>query len=312
MTSYEIAQLEFAVALFCASAIPLALGAWWVVRRRHWPIQPTASCALILSVCSAAWALCDGENGKSVPPQVIRWMRFRSEWAHWTHAVRAEWSEAIAAIQRGFESVDGMYNAVVALTNEIPVAPSAPKVMKVRPNLLINPANNNFKSRPVSLRDNGDGTWTVEVRHSREITDAPTLMMYLRRKRDGASWWVEHESCSFPTNSSPYSYTYTFRMPTGVEGYLAVADEILLGGPKGLQIEGVVVVDPSSGHMYEGITGTYIFDDRPIWIKGGQFLLEPATAATEEPQLMSRAIHAPNRKPPKFAMPPFDPPQDAL
>ncbi len=67
-----------------------------------------------------------------------------------------------------------------------------------------------------------------------------------------------------------------------MDGYIAAADEILLGGPNGCQIEGVVLVDPVSGKMYEGITGDYIIDGRPVQIKGGVFKMEPKVATQGE------------------------------
>lgn len=295
MTIHEQCQLELAAWLFVLAAVPLLFAARWLIRRRRWQTLPTMCAVLILALCAAAFALADGERGKPVPPQVYRYMRVRREWLKWTQAVKASWLEMLSGITFVRERVEVIDTEIIAITNTVKRPARKPPVMQLRPNLLNNPNNQNIKLRPKNLTNNGDGTWTVEVQASREITDEPAIMMYLRRRRDGATWWVEHESTSYPSNTSVNAYTYTFRPPVGVDGYIAAADEILLGGPNGCQIEGVVLVDPVNGKMYEGITGDYIIDGRPVQIKGGVFKMEPKAATQGEggaPEPMAKSAGA--------------------
>ncbi len=306
-------QFECCVAILCASLLILSAAAWLVIRRFN-PDQPMrfllAEAVVLLSLVFAASALADDENGKPVSPVVSGWMRLRPEWVRWTHAVQSEWNQMLAAIGGAWTFCQDERGAVIAITNSIPRNVPIPKTMQLRCNTLDNSRNQNFKARPTRLCDNGDGTWTVEIKNSRSVSAAPTLMMFLRRNSDGATWWVEHESTSFPTNSSELAYTYTFRMPVNVSGYLAVADEVLLGGPNGLDVEGLVLVDPVAGQMYEGVSGTYIMDGRPITVKGGKIVLEAsaqsleAAPAEEERALLKRSVSVPHA--PALAMPPLD------
>jgi len=296
MTLYETSQLELAAVLFTVTAAPLACLVRWLVRRHRWPATPTLCMAFIVSLGAAAFALADSENGKPDAPQVLRWMRLKREWVCWTHTVKNEWAEFCAAVRQGFISMQGLYGEVLDITNSLPADAVAPPAMQLRVNLVDSQRNQNFKARPTGLWDNGDGTRTVEITSSREISDAPTTMMYLRRRSDGAAWWVEHTSSSFPENSSPNAYTYTFQMPVDVEGHLAVADEVLLGGPGGLTVEGLVLVDLDKGCIYEGVNGHYIMGDgRIVQVKGGVFMFDGAKAqSTEgpEPEPMARQAAA--------------------
>lgn len=325
MVDYDTAAVELAAVLFFAAAIPLAFVARWVVRRFRLPAFPVACLVFILSLCAAAYALADGEPGKPAPPQVMRWVRFKKDWARWTNEVKHEWAEFCEAVRQGFISVQGLYGDTIEITNNIPRNVTPPKVMQLRMNNLANPRNENFKARPTRLNDNGDGTWTVEITMSREVSDEPALMMYLRRRSDGKVWWVEHSATSYPTNSNVNAYTYTFQMPVGIEGCLAVADEVLLGGPNGLTVEGLALVDLDSGMIYEGVNGDYIdADGRPLQVRGGVFTVEQNKAAAEEPEqiLMKNVggrielngaavpLDAPkidfNEPPLKLAIPPVD------
>lgn len=275
MTVHEIAQIELAVVLFVATAAPLMFAVRWLVRQRRWPALPTFCSALCLSLAAAAFALADGEPGKPVPPQVRQWMRLKREWVCWTHTIKSEWAEFCAAIRQGFINAQGYYGGTVTITNSIPRNVPPPRAMQLRARLLNNPQNQNFKAEPTKLQNNGDGTWTVEITSSREIDDAPTLMMYLHRKGASGIWWVEHTFSSFPTNTAPNTYSYTFAMPIDVEGHLVVADEVLLGGPGGLTVEGLALVDLDKGEIYEGINGDFIDGNGlPLQVRGGQFLIE--------------------------------------
>jgi hypothetical protein len=172
-----------------------------------------------------------------------------------------------------------LYGDTLAATNSLPANAAPPKTMRLRANLINNPKNDNFKARPTRLTDNGDGTWTVEITMSREVTDEPALIMYLRRRDSKRIWTVEHSWSSFPTNSSLNAYAYTFQMPVNVVGSLAVADEVLLGGPSGLQVEGLALVDLDAGMIYEGVDGDYVdADGRPLQVRGGVFQAEAAKA----------------------------------
>lgn len=282
MKSYELAQIEFTLLMLIAVAIPLVSIAIWLIRHRHWHTIPTSCLVIILACLAVAWTLADSEDGKPIPPQVRHYMRLRKEWVKWTHTVRQEWQDLCSAIQQGITAVQHHHTYTIATTNAI-TRPAAPMpTLQFRPNLLQSP-NQNIKARVKNLTNNGDGTWTVEVQASREIYDEPDLLMYLRRRSDGLSRWVEHESTSFPSNTSTYAYSYTFRPPEGIDGYVVAADEVLLGGPNGLTIEGVVYVDPIAGHMYEGISGDYIIDERPVRVVGGVIKVEANTTAEELP-----------------------------
>lgn len=309
MTLLEQSQIELCMVLLSASIVVFSFAFYWAGRRRR--VRPAVACwaVVVLSVMVASYALTDGENGKPVPPVVLKWMRVKREWLQWTKAVQTEWQQIISGIEARFISVQGLYGDVIAVTNSIPIPTAPVKTLQLRMDNIDNPNNQNFKARATKLNDNGDGTWTVEVKNSRAVYDAPSMMMYLRRRSDGAVWWVQHESSSFPTNTADNAYSYTFRMPVNVTGYLAVSSEVLLGGNNGLKIEGIVLVDPIAGQMYEGISGTYIFGDRTITVKGGQFLMEPETASVEDdPPLLQSAsrLFTPVAHRPVMSMPPLD------
>jgi len=283
MTIQETAQLELAAVLFITVGAALGLLSRWLIRRHRWPAPETLAMAFILALGAAAYALADAEPGKPAPPQVRKWMRFKKDWARWTHEVQAEWAEFCAAVRQGLISVQGLYGGVIVITNTMPENASPPKAMRLRANILANPNNQNLKARPTRLTDNGDGTWTVEITASREITDEPALMMYLRRRSDGAVWWVEHTSSSFPETTAPNAYAYTFEMPAGVEGHLAIADEVMLGGPGGLTVEGLALVDLDAGAIYEGISGDFIdADGRLLQVRRGVFMIDNAKAQSAE------------------------------
>ncbi len=288
MTIHEIAQLELAAVLFTVAGVATAFLSRWLIRRHKWPAVPTLCMAFILALGAAAFALADAEPGKPAPPQVRCWMRLKKEWVCWIHEVKTQWEELCVAIRQGFISVQGLYGEVVVITNSIPKEIAKPKAMQLRVNLLNNPNNQNFKARPTRLKNNGDGTWTVEITASREITDEPASMMYLRRKSDGMRWWVEHTSSSFPSNTAPNAFSYTFEMPVGVEGYIVVSDEVPLGGPHGLTVEGLALVDIAKGEIYAGIDGDFVDGEgRALQVRGGRFLIESAKAQAEpEPDPM--------------------------
>lgn len=310
MTIYETAQLELAAVLFTVTGIAMAFLSRWLIRRHKWPATETLIIAFLLALGAAAYGLA-GEPTKPAPPQVRRWMRFKKDWARWTHTVQLEWAEFCAAVRQGFISVQGLYGDVVAITNSIPEEITRPKAMQLRVNLLNNPNNQNFKARPTRLKNNGDGTWTVEITASREITDEPASMMYLSRKSDGMRWWVEHISSSFPSNTSPNAFSYTFQMPVGVEGYIVVSDDVPLGGPQGLTVEGLALVDISKGEIYVGIDGDFIDGDgRALQVRGGRFMLDSAkTPGHEEPESRAKRVTLMQDSPVpplKLAMPPLD------
>lgn len=296
MTVYETAQLELAAVLFTVAAVLCFFLCRWLVKKHKWPVLPTLCLAWVLCLCAAAIGLA-GEPDKPGPPQVQYWMRFKKQWAKWTHTVKNEWAQFCQAVQQGFISVQGLYGDVADITNSIPKNVQSPKKMQLHVNLLDNPSNQNFKARPTRLNDNGDGTWTVEITSSREIVDEPALMMYLRRKSDGKMWWVEHAGSTFPSNTAPNAFSYTFELPETIDANLiVVSDEVLLGGPHGLTVEGLALVDLDKGFIYEGIDGDFIDGDgRPLLVRGGRFMIDNSKALSMEstdPEPMAKGASA--------------------
>lgn len=313
MAVCEKAQLELAAVLFAVAAVLCFFLCRWLVKKHKWPVVPALCLAWILCLSAAAIGLA-GEPGKPIPPQAQYWMRFKKQWAKWTHTVKNEWAVFCQAVQQGFISVQGLYGNVVDITNSIPHDVTPPKKMQLRVNLLDNPSNQNFKARPTKLTDNGDGTWTVEITASREIVDEPTLMMYLRRKSDGKTWWVEHVSSTCPSNAAPITFSYTFEMPDALDANLiVVSDDVMLGGPHGLTVEGLALVDIDSGAIYEGINGDFIDGDgRAFQVRGGRFMIDQTNAQSlghEEPKPRAKSatlIQGSPTPPLKLAMPPLD------
>jgi hypothetical protein len=293
MTIYETAQLELAAVLFTVTGVAMVFLSRWLIRRHRWPAFETLLAAFLLTLGAVAYGLAGEPTKETLPPQVRQWIRFKKDWAKWTHTVKLEWAEFCAAIRQGFISVHGLYGEVLNITNSIPEEITRPKAMQLRVNLLDNPSNQNFKARPTKLTDNGDGTWTVAITASREIVDEPALMMYLRRKSDGKMWWVEHASSTFPSNTAPNTFSYTFEMPETLDANLiVVSDEVLLGGPQGLTVEGLALVDLDKGEIYEGIDGDFIDGEgRALQVRGGRLMFDSAKSQSAgdpapEPMIM--------------------------
>lgn len=286
MTEYIISQYQLCGLLFIGSYLICVLVGRHL--RQHGAKKHLVYAMISLSL--SFWSIADSPREKPYHPTVTRFVRFKKEWAQWTHDVRMQWQAMLSMVVQQFGHVQQIEQSVSAITNAIP-STAPPLALQLHADILDNPNNANFKARPTSLTSDGHGTWTVEVTASRNVTDEPALMMYLRRRSDGATWWVEHHATSFPTNSNPNAYTYSFKTPIDVEGHLVIADEVLLGGRNGLVVDGLALVDLDSGSIFEGISGAYILEGGArVTIKNGMFMLESSTSASSELEAQAAVV----------------------